>query len=144
MQVVNMLTILRGHRMCLQITLRSMSHQEKFLVWTALGNRTSPELQGLVGDTASEVMVPADLRGPVTYRQVVDKVRRFVMDSQAYGWMPLQEVSKMLPPGYDLDSGNVGFGMPIVPNKAAIPQTLPGDVKAEQLPQEVRTSPMSV
>ncbi|KAK9818754.1 hypothetical protein WJX74_009499 [Apatococcus lobatus] len=120
-----------------QITLGSMSRQERFGVWTALGNRTTPELQGLVGDTACEVMVPADLRGQVTYRQVVDRVRRFVMDSQAFGWMPIQKLSELLPPGYDMASGYVGFGMPIVPNKAAITQTLPGGVKAEQVPQEL-------
>ena len=44
----------------------------------------------------------------------------------------------MMPQGYDLHSQQVFLGMPDVPNKADVPQTLPGGIKTEQLPQEVR------
>ncbi len=120
-----------------QITLSAISHEDRFVVLTPLGNRYRPELQGLVSDTANEVMVPANLSGQATYRDVVDAVRRFVMDSQTNGWMPIQELAKMMPAGYDLHSRQVFFGMPDVPNKADVSQSLPGDVQAEILPQEV-------
>ena len=120
-----------------QITLSALSHEDRFVVLTPLGNRFRPELQGLVSDTANEVMVPARLAGHSTYRDVVDSVRQFVMNSQTHGWVPIQELAKMMPAGYDLHSRQVFFGMPDVPNKADVPQTLPGGIKAEQLPQEV-------
>ncbi|KAK9839969.1 hypothetical protein WJX74_001268 [Apatococcus lobatus] len=120
-----------------QITLGAISQEEKFMVLTPLGNRARPELQGLVSDTANEVMVPANLCGQSTYRQVIHNVRRFVMDSQTHGWMPIQELAKMMPEGYDLHSRQVFFGMPDVPNKADVPQSLPGHIKADQLSQEV-------
>ncbi len=123
--------------MIVQITLGALSHQERFVLLTPMGNRAKPELQGLLSDTANEVIVPATLSGLSTYGEVVDNVRRFVMDSQAQGWMPIQELARMMPPGYDLHSRQVFLGMPDVPNKAEVPQSLPGGIEAEQLPQEV-------
>lgn len=47
----------------------------------------------------------------------------------------------MMPGGYDLHSRQVFFGMPDVPNKADVQQSLPGGIQAEQLSQEVRLCP---
>lgn len=140
-KAIAMSAVLTVVMMLVQITLSAICQEERFVVLTPLGNRARPELQGLMSDTANEVMVPANLSGQSTYRQVVDSVRRFVMDSQAHGWMPTQELAKMMPGGYDLHSRQVFFGMPDVPNKADVQQSLPGGIQAEQLSQEVRLGP---
>ncbi|TQV68009.1 amino acid adenylation domain-containing protein [Exilibacterium tricleocarpae] len=63
-----------------KVLLMRYCRQEKFLVGTIIANRLQPEIKNLIGFFVETVVLPSDLSGPKTFRQLLKEVRLLCKD----------------------------------------------------------------
>ena len=86
----------------LQVLLHRYSGQEQFIVSTGAGNRTSPELERLIGCLINVVLLKADLGDNPTFRTLLQRVREEALSAYAHQDLPFEKLVEALRPERDL------------------------------------------
>jgi amino acid adenylation domain-containing protein/FkbM family methyltransferase len=68
---------------------------------TPFANRRLPELAGMIGFIANTMALRVDLSGPVSFRELVGRVRSLVLESYEYQDTPFEKIVEELQPDRD-------------------------------------------
>ncbi|MEU7474460.1 condensation domain-containing protein [Lentzea sp. NPDC042327] len=72
------------------------------VVWgTAIAARTRTELEGLVGFFVNTLALRVDVRAPLTFRELLGRVRRTCLDAYAHQDLPFDQLVKVVRPDRD-------------------------------------------
>ncbi|KOV78015.1 hypothetical protein ADL03_40895 [Nocardia sp. NRRL S-836] len=72
------------------------------VVWgTAIAARTRTELEGLVGFFVNTLALRVDVRAPMTFRELLGRVRRTCLDAYAHQDLPFDQLVKVVRPDRD-------------------------------------------
>ncbi len=84
-----------------QLLLARYAGEEELVVGTPVTHRSRPELQGLVGFFVNTLALRADLRGDPTFRELLGRARRAVLDGHAHQDAPFDRVVDAVAPERD-------------------------------------------
>ncbi len=85
-----------------QLLLARYSGQSDIAVGTTTANRTSPELEGLMGCFFNTLVLRGDLSGNPPFRQFLQQVRKRCLDAYAHSTLPFEQLVEELQPVRDL------------------------------------------
>ncbi|PAW78567.1 MAG: hypothetical protein B9S32_06495 [Verrucomicrobia bacterium Tous-C9LFEB] len=91
-----------GFLAAFQFLLGRWSGQDDFSVGTAVANRNQKELQNLVGFFVNSLVLRADLRGAVSFTELLTRVRATARDAFAHQEMPFERLVEELHPSREL------------------------------------------
>ena len=118
-----------------QVLLYRYSGQADFMVGTPVANRAHVELEGVIGIFVNSLVMRADLRGEVCFRELVSRVRRAALDAYQHQDLPFEKLVEELNPERDMSRHplfQVMFALQNAPREAL---TLRGlEVSREELP----------
>ena len=118
-----------------QVLLYRYSGQADFMVGTPVANRAHVELEGVIGIFVNSLVMRADLRGEVCFRELVSRVRRAALDAYQHQDLPFEKLVEELNPERDMSRHplfQVMFALQNAPQEAL---TLRGlEVSREVLP----------
>lgn len=86
-----------------EVLLHRYSGEEDFAVGSVVGARDRPELEGVVGFFANNIVQRADLSGNPTVRELLARVRETALKAYAHQEMPFDLLVEALAPRRDLD-----------------------------------------
>jgi amino acid adenylation domain-containing protein len=86
-----------------EILLSRYTGQDDVIVGTTATNRTRAEWADLIGLVANDLAVRTDLSGNPTVREVLDRVRRVVLDGLAHREVPFDRLVEVLKPERSLN-----------------------------------------
>ncbi len=95
-------TTYMGFLAAFQFLLGRWSGQDDFSVGTAVANRNQKELQNLVGFFVNSLVLRADLRGAVSFTELLARVRTTARDAFAHQEMPFERLVEELHPNREL------------------------------------------
>jgi amino acid adenylation domain-containing protein len=81
-----------------QLTLSRYTGQDHIVVGTDIANRNRLETEGLIGFFVNQLVVRTDLSGNPTFREILKRVRRTVLDAYAHQDAPFDKVVEDLQP----------------------------------------------
>ena len=116
------MTLLAGF----QALLHRYTGQEDICVGTPVANRTHVKLEGLIGFFVNTLVMRVELRGELTFRELVERVRPVAEEAYANQDIPFERLVDELEPSRDLSRSalfDVMFGLQNVPMR---PLELPG------------------
>jgi alpha-ketoglutarate-dependent taurine dioxygenase len=109
-----------------QALLFRASGQEDFLVGSDIANRNQYETEPLIGFFVNQIALRADLSGDPTFQELLQRVRRVVLEAYAHQDLPFEKLVEALKPRRD-QSQNPLFQVKIVlQNAPTQPLQLPG------------------
>lgn len=76
--------------------------QEDILIGTPAANRNDEELEGLIGCFVNPVVLRTDLSGDPSFRRLLDRVRRVVLEADSHQDAPFVKLVEQLQPERDL------------------------------------------
>ncbi|MET0397980.1 MAG: condensation domain-containing protein, partial [Longimicrobiaceae bacterium] len=84
-----------------ELLLARYTGEEELVVGTPVTHRSRPELQGLVGFFVNTLALRADLRGDPSFRELLGRARRAVLDGYAHQDAPFDRVVDAVQPERD-------------------------------------------
>ena len=85
-----------------QVVLARYSGQRDFAVGTAVANRTTSDIEGLIGLFANTLALRADLAENPTFTELLDRVRDVCLDAYSHQDLPFERLVEGLQPVRDL------------------------------------------
>lgn len=82
----------------LQVVLARFSRREESTIGTAAANRTRRELEELIGFFVNTLVVRTDLADRPTFRALVGRVHRDMLEAQTHGEVPFEKLVESLAP----------------------------------------------
>ncbi|MEN3304476.1 MAG: hypothetical protein V7603_678 [Micromonosporaceae bacterium] len=120
---------------CFQTLLHRYCGQSDFLVGVPVAGRTEPSTKPLIGLFVNTVVLRADCRPELTFREVLDRARADAAAAFAHQDAPFEYVVKSLPAARDL-AGTPLFQVMLVWNAADQSASALGDADAVYVPCE--------
>lgn len=122
--------------MVLLAALKALLHrytgEEDLLVGTFNANRTRTELERVIGLFANTLVLRTEVRGDLTFRELLDRVRETCLGAYQHQDMPFERLVDEIAPGRDLSS-NPLFQVMLVLESAPV-----GEIGATGLDVDVR------
>ncbi|MFC0006733.1 amino acid adenylation domain-containing protein [Micromonospora siamensis] len=118
---------------CLQTLLHRYSGRSDFLVGVPVAGRTEPSLKPLIGLFVNTVVLRADCRPGLSFRDLLDRTRGDAVAAFAHQGVPFERVVTSLPPSRAV-AGTPLFEVMLVWNGADQGTWALGDAKAVYLP----------
>ena len=84
------------------VTLHRRSGQTDMLIGSVSGGRDRPELERLIGYFLRILVIRADLTGDPSFRELLQRVRRVLVEALSHDAMPFQRLVRALAPARDL------------------------------------------
>ncbi|MEU3644048.1 condensation domain-containing protein [Lentzea sp. NPDC034063] len=111
------------------------------VVWgTAVAARTRTELEGLVGFFVNTLALRVDVRAPLTFRELLGRVRRTCLDAYAHQDLPFDQLVKVIRPDRDaLGRSPIVRHLLVLHNTPPATAQLPG-ISMEVLPVHTGTA----
>jgi amino acid adenylation domain-containing protein/FkbM family methyltransferase len=81
--------------------LHAWTGQEDLVVGSPFANRTRTQTEGLIGAFVNTVVLRTPLSGPLTFRQLLRRVREVVLAASAHQELPFEKVVELLRPPRD-------------------------------------------
>ena len=85
-----------------QVLLARYCRQEDILMGTAVANRSSPELENLIGPFVNSLVIRSDLSGNPNFREVVRRVREAALGAHQHRDLPFERLVHELNPERDM------------------------------------------
>jgi fengycin family lipopeptide synthetase D len=118
---------------CFQTLLHRYTGESDFLVGVPVAGRTEPGVKPLIGLFVNTVVLRADCRPALSFREMLDRTRGDAAAAFAHQEVPFERVVKSLPPGRDV-AGAPLFQVMLVWNGADQGAWALGDAKAAYVP----------
>jgi amino acid adenylation domain-containing protein len=109
-----------------KVLLWRMSGGEEVVVGTAVANRERVEVEGLIGFFVNTVALRSELRGEMSYEEVVRGVREVCMGAYAHQEAPFEKVVEEMQPERDLSRNPLFQVMFILQNAPRVAFEFPG------------------
>jgi len=122
-----------------QTLLHRYSGQEDIVIGTTVAGRTRSEIEGLVGLFLNTLALRTDMSGEVTFRGLLQRVRKVALRAYAHQDVPFEKVVEALDVERDLSRSPV-FQAMFVLQKAPLPSTRAGDLEWRSVPVHSGTS----
>jgi amino acid adenylation domain-containing protein len=122
-----------------QTLLHRYSGQDDIVTGTTVAGRTRIEVEGLVGLFLNTLALRTDLSGNVTFRELLQRVRRVALEAYAHQDVPFERVVEALGVERDLSRSPV-FQVMFVLQKAPMPSARTGDLEWSSMPMHTGTS----
>jgi amino acid adenylation domain-containing protein len=122
-----------------QTLLHRYSGQDDIVTGTTVAGRTRSEVEGLVGLFLNTLALRTDLSGEVTFRGLLQRVRKVALDAYAHQDVPFEKIVEALGVERDLSRSPV-FQVMFVLQKAPLPPTRAGDLEWNSVPVHSGTS----
>lgn len=97
------MTLLAGFK----ILLSRYSGQEDIIVGSPISNRPRSETENLIGFFLNNLALRTDIRGDLTFREVLSRVRRTALDAYANQDVPFEKLLEELKPERDLSRTSI-------------------------------------
>ncbi|MET8122914.1 amino acid adenylation domain-containing protein [Micromonospora sp. NPDC005291] len=118
---------------CFQTLLHRYTGESDFLVGVPVAGRTEPSFKPLIGLFVNTVVLRADCRPTVSFRELLDRTREDAAAAFAHQAVPFERVVKSLPASRDV-AGTPLFQVMLVWNGADQGAWVLGDAKAAYVP----------
>ncbi|MGH2508731.1 MAG: condensation domain-containing protein, partial [Ktedonobacteraceae bacterium] len=82
---------------CFQVLLWYQTQQEKIVVGVAMNNRQQPETHHLIGLFVNLLPLQTDFHSLLTFREILQKVRKTCIDGYAHQDLPFEKLVQALP-----------------------------------------------
>lgn len=103
------------------------------VVWgTAIAARTRTELEGLVGFFVNTLALRVDVRAPMTFRELLGRVRQTCLDAYAHQDLPFDQLVKVVRPDRDATGRS-----PIVRHMLVLHNTPPATARLPEISMDV-------
>jgi amino acid adenylation domain-containing protein len=122
-----------------QTLLHRYSGQDDIVTGTTVAGRTRVEVEGLVGLFLNTLALRTDLSGDVTFRELLQRVRRGALEAYAHQDVPFERVVDALGVERDLSRSPV-FQVMFVLQKAPMPSARTRDLEWSSMPMHTGTS----
>ena len=122
-----------------QTLLHRYSGQDDIVTGTTVAGRTRSEIEGLVGLFVNTLALRTDLSGDVTFRELLQRVRKVALEAYAHQDVPFEKVVDALGVERDLSLSPV-FQAMFVLQKAPLPSSRAGDLEWTATPLHSGTS----
>ncbi|HYO14949.1 MAG TPA: amino acid adenylation domain-containing protein [Thermoanaerobaculia bacterium] len=118
---------------------------EDLCAGSVVANRNRLETEGLIGFFVNTLALRIDLRGTVTFRDLLDRVRRMTLGAYAHQDLPFERLVEELQPARDLSRPPLVQVSFVLQNAPAGPLELPGlTLEPLAVPEETSLMDLSV
>jgi non-ribosomal peptide synthetase component F len=109
-----------------QLVLGRYASQQNFVIGTDIANRNRLETEGLIGFFVNQLVLRADLSDNPSFRQLLARVRKTVLDAYAHQDVPFEQLVHALAPERDLDQSPLFQVKFVLQNNERRPSTISG------------------
>jgi len=126
-----------------EVVLSRYSGQSRFAIGSPVANRTTDEVEGLIGLFANTLVLPADVADDPTFTELLGRVRAVCLDAYDHQELPFERLVQELRPVRDLSRTPLFQAMFVLQNVADA-TTLAGLVMSPPLEVDARTAKFDV
>ena len=122
-----------------KVLLYRYTQQEDMIVGTPIANRNRSEIEGLIGFFVNTLVLRSNLRGNLTFRELLAQVREVTLGAYAHQDLPFEQLVEELQPERDLSHSSLFQVMFILQNAPTETLNLP-DLTLNPIKVESKTA----